>query len=172
MRGGIFPGSRFSDADSPTAAEAGVHAMTENARPDLSRLAGVRALLVDDNEQNLELLEAYVEDLGCETMTARDGVEALEIVARRRPDVILLDVMMPRMSGFQCLVRLKADPATRTIPVLIVTALNEVADVERAREAGADDFISKPVNKVELLQKVRTLAVRGRAQRELRERQA
>ncbi len=146
--------------------------MPQTVRPDSDRLQGVRALLVDDNEQNLELLEAYVEDMGCETATARDGVEALETVARWRPDVILLDVMMPRMSGFQCLVRLKSDPTTRTIPVLIVTALNEVADMERAREAGADDYITKPVNKVELLQKVRTLAARGRAQRELRERQA
>jgi two-component system cell cycle response regulator len=146
--------------------------MSQTVRPDSDRLQGVRALLVDDNDQNLELLEAYVEDMGCETATARDGVEALETVARWRPDVILLDVMMPRMSGFQCLVRLKSDPTTRTIPVLIVTALNEVADMERAREAGADDYITKPVNKVELLQKVRTLAARGRAQRELRERQA
>ncbi|MBM4108973.1 MAG: response regulator [Phycisphaerae bacterium] len=142
-----------------------------HASTDTARLRDIRALLVDDNEQNLELLEAYVEDLGCETATARDGVEALETVARWRPDVILLDVMMPRVSGFQCCVRLKGDPTTRTIPVLIVTALNEVADVERAREAGADDYITKPVNKVELLQKVRSLAARGRAQRELRERQ-
>lgn len=135
-------------------------------------LADCRVLLVDDNQQNLELLEAYVEDLGCEIATARDGVEALQAVQARRPDVILLDVMMPRMSGFQTCLKLKGDPVTRSIPILMVTALHEVADVERAREAGADDFVTKPVNKVDLLARIRTLARLGREHRVQRDRAA
>ncbi len=114
-------------------------------------------LVVDDNEQNLELLQAYLEDLGCEIRAARDGVEALASIEAREPDLILLDVMMPRMSGFQACSRIKANPRTRDIPVVMVTALNEVGDVERAVESGADDFLTKPVNKLELLTRVRSL---------------
>ncbi len=114
-------------------------------------------LLVDDNEQNLELLSAYVEELGCKVGTARDGLEALASVAATPPDLILLDVMMPRMSGFQACTKLKADPKTREIPVVMVTALNEINDVERAVDSGADDFLTKPVNKLELLTRVRSL---------------
>lgn len=128
---------------------------------------GVAVLVVDDNEQNLELLEAYLEDLQCELTLARDGLEALEAVALKRPDIILLDVMMPRMSGFQACAKLKGDTATRDIPVVMVTALNEVSDVERAIECGADDFLSKPVNKLELLTRVKSLVRISKMQQEL-----
>ena len=114
-------------------------------------------LVVDDNEQNLELIQAYLEELGCPVRTAMDGQEALAAVDEALPDVILLDVMMPRMSGFQACSRLKGTPRTRDIPVIMVTALNEVGDVERAVECGADDFLTKPVNKLELLTRVRSL---------------
>lgn len=129
----------------------------------------VNLLLVDDNDQNLELLEAYLESLQCELRLARDGVEALDAVRTRRPDLILLDVMMPRMSGFQACQQLKADAATRDIPIVMVTALNEVSDVERAIECGADDFLSKPVNKLELLTRVKSLVRISRMQRELQQ---
>lgn len=119
--------------------------------------SGASILIVDDNPQNLELLHAYIEDLHCPIRTARDGIEALEHVADAQPDIILLDVMMPRMSGFQACASLKADPATRDIPVIMITALNEVGDVERAVESGADDFLTKPVNKLELLTRVKSL---------------
>lgn len=128
---------------------------------------GVSILIVDDHEQNLELLEAYLEDLGCELRPARDGMEALEAVAVKAPDVILLDVMMPRMSGFQVCAKLKQDPATKDIPIVMVTALNEVSDVERAIECGADDFLSKPVNKLELLTRVKSLVRISKMQVEL-----
>jgi len=114
-------------------------------------------LIVDDNPQNVELIQAYLENLNCTTHTAVDGVEALEMVAKTRPDLILLDIMMPRMSGFEVCRRLKADPATRDIPIIMVTALNELGDIERGVEAGTDDFLSKPVNKLELVTRVKSL---------------
>lgn len=114
-------------------------------------------LIVDDNPQNIELLQAFLDALPVKVLTAQDGVEALEKVAQHRPDLILLDIMMPRMSGYQVCRKLKSDPATRDIQVLMVTALNELGDVEQAAESGTDDFVSKPVNKVELLTRVRSL---------------
>jgi two-component system alkaline phosphatase synthesis response regulator PhoP len=130
--------------------------------------AAISILLVDDNEQNLELMAAYIEELGCQMHMARDGVEALEQVSAHRPDLILLDVMMPRMSGFQVCKKLKSDDATREIPIVMVTALSEVSDVEHAVDVGADDFLSKPVNRLELLTRVRSLLKLASARRELR----
>ena len=114
-------------------------------------------LVVDDNSQNLELLQAYLEDLRCKVITAVDGLEAMKAVTQHNPDLILLDIMMPRMSGFEVCRRLKADPATADIPVVMVTALNELGDIERAVAVGTDDFLSKPINKLELLTRVKSL---------------
>ena len=114
-------------------------------------------LVVDDNQQNLELIRAYLDDFECETLAARDGIEALEIIADRKPDLVLLDVMMPKMSGFEVCRRLKNDPSTEDIPIIMVTALNEFGDIERGIDSGADDFVSKPVNRLELLARVRTM---------------
>ena len=114
-------------------------------------------LVVDDNEQNLELLLAYLEDIDCQTISAVDGSEAIEIVRDKLPDLILLDVMMPKMSGFEVCKRLKNDPKTAEIPIIMVTALSELGDIERAIDSGTDDFLSKPVNKLELLTRVKTM---------------
>jgi len=114
-------------------------------------------LVVDDNQQNLELLQAYLEDVDCQAVPARDGLEALEIIAKEPPDLILLDVMMPKMSGFEVCKRIKNDPKTTDIPVIMVTALNEFGDIERAIDSGTDDFLSKPVNKLELLTRIKTM---------------
>ena len=124
--------------------------------------AAARVLIVDDNEQNVELLQAYLETLpNCETVVAHDGVQALEMIDSANedalPDLILLDVMMPRMSGFEVCQKLKDNPRTAPIPVMMVTALNEMGDIERAVEAGTDDFLTKPVNKLELLTRVKSL---------------
>jgi len=93
----------------------------------------------------------------CETIPARDGVEALEIVGKKLPDLVLLDVMMPKMSGFEVCKRIKNDPKTSDIPVIMVTALNEFGDIEHGIDSGTDDFISKPVNKLELTTRVKTM---------------
>jgi len=114
-------------------------------------------LVVDDNQQNLELLQAYLEDMDCETVPAHDGPEALEIISNSAPDLVLLDVMMPRMSGFEVCRRIKNDPKTGDIPVIMVTALNEFGDIERGIDSGTDDFLSKPVNKLELITRVKTM---------------
>ena len=114
-------------------------------------------LVVDDNSQNLELLQAYLEDLRCKVITAVDGLEAMKAVTQHNPDLILLDIMMPRMSGFEVCRRLKQNPATADIPVVMITALNELGDIERAVAVGTDDFLSKPINKLELLTRVKSL---------------
>jgi CheY-like chemotaxis protein len=128
--------------------------MTTNEEP----LPPSKILVVDDNVQNRELLEAYMEELeGVTTIAASDGCEALARVEYEKPDLILLDIMMPRMSGFEVCKKLKSDPATRDIPVIMVTALHETGDVERGVEVGTNDFITKPVNRVDLLTRVKSL---------------
>lgn len=120
-------------------------------------VASANILVVDDHEQNLELLQAYLEEIGCRVRTATDGVKAITAIDAEQPDLILLDVMMPRMSGFQVCEKIKSDPSTRDIPIVMVTALNEIGDVERAVECGADDFLTKPVHKLELVTRVKSL---------------
>ncbi len=116
-----------------------------------------RILIADDNPQNVELLEVYLSELECEIAAAVDGRDTLEKVAGFQPDLILLDIMMPKLSGFEVCKLLKEDPATRDIMILVVTALNEPGDVERAVAVGCDDFISKPITKIELLKRVEIL---------------
>lgn len=124
-------------------------------------------LVADDNLQNLELIEAYLSDLDCRIVAAADGLETLEKVAQTQPDIVLLDVMMPKMSGFEVCKKLKSQPATRDIPVLMITSLHESADVERGVDAGADDFLSKPIQKPVLLKRVHLLLKYRRLQDEL-----
>lgn len=114
-------------------------------------------LVVDDNPQNVELVQAYLESLDCVTEVAVDGLQALEKAAEVRPDLIILDIMMPKMSGFEVCRRLKADPKLRDIPVLMLTALNEFGDIEKGVESGTDDFLSKPINKSDLITQVKRL---------------
>ncbi|QDT70256.1 Response regulator PleD [Planctomycetes bacterium MalM25] len=116
-----------------------------------------RVLIADDNEPNVELLEAYLAGLDIEVAIAVDGQDTLDKVAEFKPHVVLLDVMMPKMSGFEVCQQLKGDDATKSVMILMVTALNELGDIERAVEAGADDFLSKPVNKIELVKRVENM---------------
>ncbi|MHC4094036.1 MAG: response regulator [Planctomycetota bacterium] len=122
-------------------------------------LAPATVLIVDDNAQNLELLEVYMEDLQPEVkiVTATNGIEALELVNEHKPDLILLDIMMPRMSGFEVCRHLKGNPETRDILIIMVTALNETGDLERGTECGTDDYLTKPVERGALINLARTM---------------
>lgn len=113
-----------------------------------------KILIADDNQANCELLEAYLAQIECHIDYAYDGQQTLDKVAEFQPDLILLDVMMPKLSGFEVCKKLKEDSESRNIMILMVTALNERGDIERAVAAGTDDFLSKPVNQAELLKRV------------------
>jgi CheY-like chemotaxis protein len=116
-----------------------------------------RILIADDNPTNVELLEVYLSGLDCEMAVAVDGRDTLDKVASFQPHLILLDVMMPKLSGFEVCKQLKSSPQTKGIMILMVTALNELGDIERAVNAGTDDFLSKPVNKLELVKRVENM---------------
>ena len=116
-----------------------------------------RILIADDNPTNVELLEAYLSDCDYEIAVASDGLQTLEKTAKFEPDLILLDIMMPKMSGFEVCEKLKSDPQTRGIMILMVTALSERGDIERAVRAGCDDFLSKPVHRLELLKRTENM---------------
>lgn len=116
-----------------------------------------KILIADDNPQNVELVEAYLSGLSCQTEIAVDGEDALRKTAEFHPDLILLDVMMPKVSGFEVCKRLKADPRFADTPILMVTSLHESADIERGVESGADDFLSKPIHRQVLLARVKLL---------------
>jgi CheY-like chemotaxis protein len=116
-----------------------------------------RILIADDNDANRELLEAYLANFDCETEIATDGQEAYDKAVSFKPDLILLDVMMPKLSGFEVCQKIKSDPALSKIMILMVTALNELGDIERAVDAGTNDFLSKPVNRIEFLKRVENL---------------
>jgi len=123
--------------------------MTANQLPKI--------LIADDNPQGAELLEAYLDGFPCEIRVVRDGEQTLKEAALFVPDLILLDIMMPKISGFEVCKRLRADALLRGTRVIMVTALDQDADAERAVEAGADDFISKPIPKIDLLLRVKAL---------------
>ncbi len=120
-------------------------------------ISSSRVLIADDIQQNRELLEAYLADEGYEILMASDGQQTMQLVDQQQPDLILLDIMMPRMSGYEVCSQIKGDPARRGILVLMVTALNEAGDIEKAVNAGCDDFLTKPVNRLELRTRVRSL---------------
>lgn len=116
-----------------------------------------RVLIVDDNPTNVELLYAYLKPHGYDLEKAFDGEDALKKIESTPPDLILLDLMMPRLSGYEVCQKVKTDPKTQLIPVIVITALKELHDKIKAIEMGADDFLMKPFNKVELLTRVKSL---------------
>src|SRR5882757_9796977 len=116
-----------------------------------------RILVVDDIPANVRLLEVRLLAEYFEVLTANNGSDAIEICENGKVDVVLLDVMMPDMDGFEVCLRLKSDPATSHIPVVMITALDQVSDRVRGLEAGADDFLTKPVNDLQLMTRVKSL---------------
>jgi len=126
-----------------------------------------RVLIAEDDPPGAELLEAYLGETDYEIQTAADGEETLQKAKQWRPDLVLLDVMMPKISGFEVCKRLRAGTETRKIAVLMVTALDQPSDVDRGVEAGANDFLTKPINKTELLLRVRALLESQQHPREL-----
>ncbi len=117
-----------------------------------------RVLVVDDILANVKLLEARLAAEYFEVLTACSGKDALEICERERVDVVLLDVMMPGMDGFETCRRLKSNPKTHHIPVVLVTALDQVSDKVRGLQDGADDYLTKPVDEIALVTRVKNLA--------------
>ena len=128
-------------------------------------------LVVDDQFQNIELLEAYLAPQGYEIVKAASGEEALEKLTHNQIDLVLLDIMMPKMPGLEVLEKLRADEKTKMIPVVMVTALKETEDKIKALEAGCDDFISKPFGKVELLARVKSILKISHYHQELEEKE-
>ncbi len=116
-----------------------------------------RILVVDDVPVNIQLLVTYLAAEGYDVVSAKDGHDAMKAVKEHQPDLILLDVMMPKMNGFKVCEAIKSDDASKFIPVILVTALNELEDKIKGMDSGADDFLAKPFNKLELLVRVRSL---------------
>jgi two-component system cell cycle response regulator DivK len=114
-----------------------------------------RVLVVEDQEDNMQILGDMLESAGYEMIVAVNGVEALEAVARQPPDLILMDIQLPIMDGYEATRRIKADPATKAIPIIAVTSYALGGDEERARAAGCDDFVPKPYSPRQLLLKIR-----------------
>jgi len=124
-----------------------------------------RVLIADDHPEGVELLEAYLAGTDYETQIAYDGEETLRKIKDWHPDIVLLDIMMPKISGFEVCKRLRANPQTADIVVLMVTALDQHSDIDRAVEAGTDDFLTKPINKAELLVRLKA-ALKSRQQKQ------
>src|SRR6202522_2965342 len=131
-----------------------------------------RILVVDDIEANVRLLEAKLTAEYYDVISASDGPTALAMAASEKPDIVLLDVMMPGMDGFEVCRRLKEDPATRHIPVVLVTALDGRADRITGLEAGADEFLTKPIDDILLFARVKSLTRMKLVIDELRQREA
>src|SRR5262245_53137518 len=119
--------------------------------------ASPRILAVDDNKQNLDLLTKALTAAQYEVITATDGPSALNLIASAAADLVLLDVMMPGMSGYEVCERIRANESTRLLPVVMLTALHDVSHRIRGIAAGADDFLTKPFNREELLTRVKSL---------------
>ena len=128
-------------------------------------MSNPRILIAEDNPEGAELLEAYLDGADYDVELARDGDDALKKVQSFKPDLILLDVMMPKISGFEVCKRLKLKPETQGIIIHMITALDQHHDIDRAVEAGTNDFLTKPINKAELLLRIKA-ALASRQQKD------
>ncbi len=116
-----------------------------------------KILVVDDNETNVELIATHLKNLPYEIIKAYDGEQALEVLKTTRPDLILLDLMMPKVSGYEVCQKVKSNPDTALIPIVVISALREIEDKIKAVDLGADDYLIKPFNKLELLTRIKSL---------------
>jgi two-component system, sensor histidine kinase and response regulator len=116
-----------------------------------------KILIVEDSQENVDLLLYFLRPQGYEILTAMDGEAGLTMVEEKRPDLILLDIMLPKLDGFSVCERIKGDRRTKFIPIIMITALKELKDKIRSLEVGADDFITKPFENIELLARVKSL---------------
>ena len=129
--------------------------------------SNARILIAEDNPQGVELLEAFLSDMPYEIRSARDGEATLRLVNDWQPDLLLLDIMMPKLSGFEVCKRLRQDPTTHDLPIIMVTALDQPSDVERAVEAGTNDFLTKPIHQTELRLRIEAMLASRRGQGDL-----
>jgi DNA-binding response OmpR family regulator len=118
-------------------------------------------LLVDDDPVILKLLQVNFEMEGFKVSTANDGVEGLEKARAERPDIVLLDIMMPRMDGLEVTKALKGDPETKDIPIILLSAKAQASDIQAGKDIGADDYLTKPFDPLELLERVNELLEGG-----------
>jgi two-component system alkaline phosphatase synthesis response regulator PhoP len=118
-------------------------------------MSRAKILIAEDNPEGAELLEAYLDGTDYDIDIARDGDDTLRKVEAFKPDLILLDVMMPKISGFEVCKRIKSKPETRDIIIHMITALDQHHDIDRAVEVGTNDFLTKPINKTELLLRIK-----------------
>lgn len=116
-----------------------------------------KILIIEDNQENIDLLVYFLRPQGYNLVTATNGVKGLELAKKEQPEIILLDIMLPKMDGFEVCERLKKDPDTKYTPIIMITALKDLKDKLRALQVGADDFITKPFENVELLARVKSL---------------
>lgn len=120
-----------------------------------------KILVVDDNEKNVELLEAILQAAGFDVLKAYNGKQAIEMVGKERPDLLLLDIMMPELDGSQVCEMLKKDPLNANLPVIMVTAKDKESDIVQSLERGADEYIVKPINKKDLLGKIEDMLAKA-----------
>ena len=124
-------------------------------------MSKAKILVVDDNEKNVELLEAILQSAEFEVLKAYDGKQAIEIIGQQRPDLLLLDIMMPQLDGFQVCEILRKDPRNAGLPIIMVTAKDKESDIVQSLERGADDYVVKPIDKKLLLGKIADMLVKA-----------
>lgn len=120
-------------------------------------MAKPKVLIAEDNPQGAELIHDYLDGEGWELRIAVDGDDTLKQVKEWQPDVLLLDIMMPKLSGFEVCKRIRRDPTANSLPVLMITALDQASDIDRAVDAGTTDFMTKPIHKADLVYRVKAL---------------